>query len=197
MQTRQLSEGRPGIDEDMLAVFEYWWLIVKPEAWNKKLFSSPEFERPLLLIRSQLEAGRSPSMLMAAIWNARLADWPDDEAQRLSLTWTMRPENVDRYAGAWEAHPYLGNLQWARLHRIGVKLRKAREERLGGLDDAMPELGSLMLAAKEGRDVSEGVRRLVAMLAAAKPVEPVPCPPEVLAGLERAVWRIGEGGASA
>ena len=185
------------LEADQFSVFEYWWLLCQPEAWERKHTSKPEWERPMLLIREQLKAGRPASMLMAAIWNARLADWPEDEAQRLSLAWTMRSDNLDRYAGAWEAHPYLGNLQWARLHRIGVKLRKAREERLGGLDDAMPELGSLMLAAKEGRDVAEGVRRLVAMLAAAKPVEPVPCPPEVLAGLERAVSRIGEGGASA
>jgi len=184
----------PSASSDQATVFEYWWLLTQPEAWDRKHSSKPEFERPMLLILNQLKAGRPASMLMAAIWNARLADWPEDEAQRLSLAWTMRSDNLDRYAGAWEAQPYLGTLQWAKVERLSVWAKRARVKG-GDVSEIEFRLGRLRAGLMQGKEIkSDVLREIASQITHAQDVaQAEPCPRCILEWLEKNLGQIGNG----
>lgn len=175
-------------------MFEYWWLLTQPEAWDRKHTSKPEHEPHLLRIYNQLKAGRPASMLMAAIWNARLADWPENEAERLSLAWTMRSDNLDRYAGAWEAQPYLGTLQWAKVERLSVWAKRARVKG-GDVSETEFRIGRLRAGLMQGKEVkSDVLREIASQITHAQDVaQAEPCPRCILEWLEKNLGQIGNG----
>lgn len=149
----------------------------------------------MLLVHHQLKVGVPASKLMAAIWGARTAAWPEDEQERMSLGWIMRSENIEKYAGAWEMKPYLGTLEWAKVERLTIRCKNAREKGAQGLDDVWPRLSEIRAGLMQGRQLLPNVLRDIAeqIMHAKDVAQSEPCPPVIMRWLEQKLANIGNG----